>query len=205
MRTCPRCGYTNLATVSNCLNCGYALVEAPNRVEEASGAAKAFTARPILPQRSKPKDTAPLSYDGSLDLAPHEDNKFPEDGVLRLDMPKQNKRIELKFRLNEVLLGRRDPANAVPVLIDLTPYYGYRLGVSRQHAKIIVGEDRNLTVVDLGSSNGSFINNEKLIPHHSYPLKDGDLLSLGNLELVISYIAPPKDDDKTKPIHPFLF
>lgn len=41
-------------------------------------------------------------------------------------------------------------------------------------------------IVDLGSSNGTRINGQKIVPNVNYPLKDGDMLALGRIKLQIS-------------------
>lgn len=53
--------------------------------------------------------------------------------------------------------------------------------ISRNHAKII-NQNLNYSVIDLGSSNGTFVNN-KLIKSES-PLKSGDLIRFGNVTFV---------------------
>ncbi len=53
--------------------------------------------------------------------------------------------------------------------------------VSRQHAKLILKDDETVEVEDLGSSNGTFINNTQI--KGKGLLKDSDLLQLGNIVL----------------------
>jgi two-component system, cell cycle response regulator len=49
--------------------------------------------------------------------------------------------------------------------------------VSRYHAKIVRGEDGEYTVTDLGSTNGTFVNNQR---KQGGALRDGDYLRIGN-------------------------
>ncbi|MCZ7540569.1 MAG: FHA domain-containing protein [Anaerolineae bacterium] len=65
--------------------------------------------------------------------------------------------------------GRRDPATGDKPDIDLTPYAGYRMGVSRRHAAIRPGDESGLDLWDLGSSNGTFLNGQRLSAHRPYP------------------------------------
>ncbi|MCY7385054.1 MAG: FHA domain-containing protein [Microcoleus sp. CAN_BIN18] len=100
-----------------------------------------------------------------------------------------------KFRLNQMrtLIGRDDPPH-IKVDIDLTDCeIGNPPAVSRRHAEIqwVEGE---LEIVDLCSSNGTFVNDKELSPigpnQPSAPviLKVGTKLKLGNLEFeVINY------------------
>lgn len=57
--------------------------------------------------------------------------------------------------------------------------------VSRRHA-LIVSENGELTLQDLGSTNGTELNGEKLIPGEKRPLKQGDKVSFGGVELTLS-------------------
>jgi pSer/pThr/pTyr-binding forkhead associated (FHA) protein len=54
--------------------------------------------------------------------------------------------------------------------------------VSRQHAEIR-RESFGYIVSDLGSSNGTFVNGQRLSADESRPLRDGDTLRLGSSEL----------------------
>ncbi len=56
--------------------------------------------------------------------------------------------------------------------------------VSRQHCKIVL-EERGAVVIDLDSSNGTFVNEE---PIERADLKDGDLLRVGNTVLRVRYM-----------------
>jgi hypothetical protein len=68
--------------------------------------------------------------------------------------------------------------------IDLTPYGGAVHGVSRRHLEIH-GDEHHIYVTDLGSTNGTRLNSGLLQPRIPYTIKDGDIVSLGNLEMVL--------------------
>ncbi len=55
--------------------------------------------------------------------------------------------------------------------------------VSKQHAYIVLENDRHY-VVDLGSTNGTYLNTARLTPNKAYPLKDSDRLQLARTVLV---------------------
>lgn len=87
---------------------------------------------------------------------------------------------------DEALIGRQDPAtNHFPDL-DLTPYGALENGVSRQHAILKRGEDV-LSIIDLNSANGTFLNGQKLSPERPRLLRDGDEIRLGKLTLHIYF------------------
>ncbi len=71
--------------------------------------------------------------------------------------------------------------------IDLSAFHAHNRGVSRKHARITLQNTR-LSVADLGSTNGTYVNNSKLEPNVEYPLKEGDDLRLGFLSLRVTLI-----------------
>jgi pSer/pThr/pTyr-binding forkhead associated (FHA) protein len=68
--------------------------------------------------------------------------------------------------------------------IDLTPYQAYASGVSRLHAVVKRDSDRVL-VMDLGSSNGTYVNGRRINPHVEETLNHGDILALGKLKIQV--------------------
>lgn len=58
--------------------------------------------------------------------------------------------------------------------------------VSRRHCKIFL-TDSVVLVHDLGSSNGTFINGDKLTPKRDTKLPPGSLLSVGNISFKVEY------------------
>lgn len=85
---------------------------------------------------------------------------------------------------NEFTFGRVTEGQPILPDIDLSPYEAYAQGVSRLHASIKVAGTR-VTIMDLGSSNGTRVNGQKIIPHVDYPLSHGDIISLGKLKFQI--------------------
>jgi hypothetical protein len=64
--------------------------------------------------------------------------------------------------------------------------------VSRRHA-LLRYNGSEYTIVDLGSSNGTFLNEEET--HEETPLRDGDLIGIGEYEILYSTSAPISPDD----------
>lgn len=59
--------------------------------------------------------------------------------------------------------------------------------ISRKHARIELADDRHWTITDLESSNGTFVNGQRIaLPAR---LQEGDQLQLGRLSLVVANIA----------------
>ena len=83
------------------------------------------------------------------------------------------------------VLGRIVPAtDEVLVDLDLDDHNGYEKGVSRQHA-MIKFTDEGFKVVDLNSSNRTFLNEEELYPGNEYALGEECMLRLGKLRMNI--------------------
>jgi pSer/pThr/pTyr-binding forkhead associated (FHA) protein len=92
----------------------------------------------------------------------------------------------LVYPKQEIIFGRRDPTSGGMPDVDLTPYAGYRMGVSRRHAAIRL-QDKRLDVSDLGSSNGTFLNGTRLSAHRPYQLRDGDEIRLGQMVMRVFF------------------
>jgi FHA domain len=77
------------------------------------------------------------------------------------------------------VIGRRDRESEFRPDIDLTDYdHGH--SVSRRHAQLLFRDGWTL-MQDLGSTNGSSINGVSLTPEVPYPLRDGDIVGLGDM------------------------
>lgn len=86
-----------------------------------------------------------------------------------------------------VVLGRGNEAlTSSEQVMDLVPYHAYSLGVSRRHA-LIQPVDVGYTIQDLGSSNGTWVNGNRLEPRQVYPLHRGDHVQLGELVIFVYF------------------
>jgi hypothetical protein len=82
----------------------------------------------------------------------------------------------------EYIVGRVSEGQSILPDIDLEPYSAYESGVSRLHVRIKIDEEA-MWITDLGSANGTRVNNQKLSPHQDYPLTDKDVVRLGRLSI----------------------
>jgi hypothetical protein len=177
MQKCGNCGHENRAGIVFCENCGASLIGKQ-------------------PLSTKALDVAPGNQSGNsatqspLSAIVQEMAIFKPGDILKLSVEGTTKPIELQPK-GEVILGRRDPATGTTPDVDLTPFAGYRMGVSRRHAAIRQGDDNTLNVWDLGSSNGTFLNGQRLNAHRPYPLRDGDELRLGQMVIRVNFKPAP--------------
>ncbi len=84
------------------------------------------------------------------------------------------------------VLGRRDPSSQVIPELDLAPYGGYQMGISRRHA-ILRLNNKYLEVIDLGSRNGSYLNGSRLVAHREKRVSDGSELRLGKIVMLLNF------------------
>ena len=82
----------------------------------------------------------------------------------------------------EYIVGRVSEGQSILPDIDLEPYNAYESGVSRLHVRIKI-EDESMWITDLGSANGTRVNNQKLAPHQNYPLSNKDVVRLGRMSI----------------------
>ena len=93
--------------------------------------------------------------------------------------------------MGEFIAGRKVGTTSEQ-LLDLAPFAGYSLGVSRRHVAIRrTGEGYD--VLDLGSVNGTWLNEERLVPHRPYPLPSGSHLRLGRMRILVLYKPNPEN------------
>ncbi|HLO14408.1 MAG TPA: FHA domain-containing protein [Anaerolineales bacterium] len=88
--------------------------------------------------------------------------------------------------VKEFVIGRKVGGERTETLLDLSPLGGYHLGLSRRHVMIRRAE-HGYEVIDLSSSNGTWLNNERLIPNKPYPLASGAKLRLGRMRFFVLY------------------
>jgi EAL domain-containing protein (putative c-di-GMP-specific phosphodiesterase class I) len=96
------------------------------------------------------------------------------------------------MQLSWFLEGATTGSNSLLIAIDTWPFHIGREAhcelpvaakdISRRHARIDHCTDGGLQVTDLGSTNGTFVNRERLDKNAHVRLKDGDILHFGTSE-----------------------
>ncbi len=85
-----------------------------------------------------------------------------------------------------IILGRADKNNPFEMDVDLGSYGAAELGVSRQHAVLEVMR-KTVMLTDLGSTNGTFLNNQRVMPQQRRVVRDNDEIRLGKLVIHIYF------------------
>jgi hypothetical protein len=161
MILCPNCQHKNLDGTVFCVECGMQL----------SGL------QPVVTQN--------ISADNLPGLERRKTANFPKDldNWASLHLLDSGQILPLGDR-TEFTLGRVSEAQPIMPDIDLTPYQAYANGVSRLHA-VLKREGKRVFVMDLGSSNGTYLNGKRLTPNVDQTLNHGDMLALGKLKIQI--------------------
>jgi len=88
----------------------------------------------------------------------------------------------------EAYVGRVDRVTGAVPDIDLSDEDPKRF-ISRRHAKIVKQEEEFLLVEEIGTVNGTFLNNQRLATGAPVPLKNGDTLTFANITLTFYHTA----------------
>ncbi len=86
----------------------------------------------------------------------------------------------------KVVLGRSSAATS-EYRVDLSIAGAQDAGVSRRHAELAIQPDR-VTIADLSSRNGTFLNARQLQPNVPAIVRNGDELRLGDLVARVYYV-----------------
>ena len=127
--------------------------------------------------------TRQLKVDKNFDTSQTNAHLGAKGKSLRLFLPYGGEPIALN-QSERMQIGRKDPFGTFAPAIDLTNSHGANLGVSRHHADILFMND-SYYIKDMGSTNGTWVNGQKLAPHQITPIRYGDSLRLGHLVLAV--------------------
>ena len=157
---CPNCGNPVLTSVLQCPTCYFVMPAAGEPVE--------------VPEPELEPVVADATYGPQTTLV-----LTARDGRRLHSRPQD--------RTRETIVGRTD-GKTFTADLDLSPLGAADLGVSRVHAALAFNAQRGtLTVSDMNSMNGTFLNGLRLHPQEVHELRPGDHLRLGRLSMRITY------------------
>lgn len=166
-KTCPSCGKTNPADAVFCCYCGGPVLTL-------------LSSRTTIHVQSQKLSSPPGNKFTQLI------SQSPDSVVIQI---LGHEKPVVASGSSDIVLGRFSPGDPSPT-VDLTPYHGSLMGVSRQHA-IIKRDSTGYCIQDIGSTNGTWLNEEKLTPYKSYPIHSGDLIRLGQLGINAHFKTEP--------------
>lgn len=122
------------------------------------------------------KDDAIIRW-GTATLSP--------DGTVRLRVAGTQEPLSLVLE-RAMVIGRLERERPLPVDLDLTPYGAAEKGVSRQHISLEIVR-KTVMVTDLNSTNGTFLNEQRVLPNQRRVVRDNDEIRLGKLILHVYF------------------
>lgn len=160
MKTCPYCGEGNREGVLFCEECGQPLM----------GSDQDVLATDRLEVEEKVTSVGRAAWGTA---------RFDDNSSIIIRLREHTQPLSLVAK-DELLLGRSDEQSGLTTDLDLGPFGAVDKGVSRRHAAIRRG-DNTLMLVDLGSTNGTHLNGQRLNPNEPRVLRDGDEIRMGKL------------------------
>jgi len=161
MIICPNCQHNEMSGAVYCSECGAQLVDMTVTTHKINNAeARVESART-----------------GKISEAPTTGSQ----SWISLNILESGQILPLADR-TEFTLGRSAEGQPIVPDVDLSPYNAYANGVSRLHASLKLVQDR-IIIMDLGSSNGTFLNGNRLRPYVETPVVNGDSIYLGKLKI----------------------
>lgn len=164
LTACPRCNEPIRPGELACRNCGY-----------------------LIPT---------ISNEASTRSLPHATESFEARRAPIGNIPRHFQRVTLVINGHllvlpasaQLIIGRADPTStARNPDVDLSPYDAMEMGVSRQHIAITWKNDL-IYVVDIGSTNGTMLNGQRLLNGIARLLRDGDELIIGHLPVRVRFV-----------------
>ncbi len=167
MERCPNCG-SPPGSQAACIECGYPLGT---------------------------PDIAPPWVEQNWEVLIRPDRAFYEtqepDGM---DFPEQTSSRRVRLTGDHIRIGRRSTSRAIEAEIDLSGALE-DTGVSHRHAVLMRQPEGNWALVDLDSTNGTFLNaDEEPVPaNHAIALADGDQIHVGGWTTLTMERLDPAD------------
>jgi hypothetical protein len=89
---------------------------------------------------------------------------------------------------SRLVIGRRDATVTAPIPdVDLTRFDADNLGVSRQHIELS-WRSGLIYVADMGSTNGTLLNGQRLDAGIERILRDNDVLVIGHMRTIVHFV-----------------
>lgn len=157
---CPNCNASLSSSAAYCENCGFTITYDSPTLLVGKEARDELRRRHIEARPTPPPGTMALYLAGRV--API---------IIETQAP--------------ITLGRSVPGNPRPT-VDLMQYHAGIQGVSRLHV-MIQAQQGGYVITDLGSTNGTWLNDERIPAHECRFLSNGDQLRLGWLILTVQF------------------
>ncbi len=164
MIICPNCQHKEISGAIYCSKCGAQLINMTSATQKIN---TAETCQEAKRDTSRIKPLPPVHLQSWISL-----NMIESGQILPL------------ADRTEFTLGRSGEGQPIVPDVDLSPYKAYANGVSRLHAVLKLLQDQ-IVIMDLGSSNGTYLNGSRLPPYIETPVVHGDVIYLGKLKIQV--------------------
>jgi len=165
---CPSCKLYNEPGAIFCVHCGTPFEEAQIPV--------VTTSRIGMPEATTP----------SAEHAPRPPQTVPDSGIAFFFV---DEKLPFELRVeSEFVIGRKTD-DSPEKIVDLVNYDAFGHGVSRRHARVRRTQT-GYELIDLESTNGTWVNEQRLAPNRPYPIPSGSMLRLGRMRMYITYKEP---------------
>ena len=162
---CDECGFYTSPLEETCVHCGAMLADPALALDLPH--TTILERRPLSVPSVSPADT-----------------HFPDHMLLILQVLPSAVCLTVQLRQPTVLGRGADSGDEH--LISLAEFNALHHGVSRRHCRFERADDQ-LLVVDLGSTNGTYLNDRRLLSSEDYVVAHGDRLILGTLHLTLAF------------------
>jgi hypothetical protein len=175
---CPACKMRNEPGAIVCTYCNTPLPSSEERQKTR-----------VLRNLREVTGALPNSFDDFLDAPPVSKERFmdfeiPSKGIVLINL--EDGQPVAMAEEKTFILGRASAEiKTKEPLIDLTSL-GIDYGVSRTHALFVKTKD-GYQITDLDSSNGTWIENERLVPQKPYDVESGSRIRMGRLNMLVFY------------------
>lgn len=177
MITCPLCGAQHVANTIFCSECGASLIEDASAATDPLSVTDENNLQEGVPEQGINEATPNVQEEiGNTSEAP---------SVVRLIIAETDRTIETILG-EAILFGRQDPSTDTYPEVDLTHDRGAENGVSRRHARLSRRVGRIL-LEDVGSVNGTFVNDTRLAAYIPQVVHDGDQIKLGKAVIRVEF------------------
>jgi pSer/pThr/pTyr-binding forkhead associated (FHA) protein len=156
---CPACQALNDAAAPECVYCGIPFGNAPSGT---------------VPTKRQPGGV-------TRNLPQEMEQEFPENGVA-VFLTNYERPFDTCLE-DDFIIGRKTD-EAQGRMVDLSAFHAFNLGISRQHVRIQRAGTGYL-ITDLNSTNGTWLNGERLLPNQTVKLPSAAQLRLGKMRLFI--------------------
>jgi hypothetical protein len=181
-RVCTNCKMACTPTQLYCPRCGYILPDALKGPD-----AKSRTITSPAAQAEDEGSTSPLENGVETNRVRVLPGTafFHQQARLYLHHD-SGKIIPVDVRRGTQIVGRRGQDFLDSEIIDLTDLGAKEFGVSRRHLQLVL-RDELVYAIDLNSTNGTFLNRERMIPETPYLVRNRTVLQLGVLVLRVQF------------------